>query len=359
MSDVDSIVCVDQNGNPIDETSEKWPLHAVYEIDDSDSSVETVQFIAMVGREEDVLADKKDEEKDDDEQGKNDAAESLISLTGSLSAEDPDRPMQVTSPHNDDTASSCLVDRPSGSSTSSDNSVGGDVDEDMSDVAHHEVEKASKDKEEHTIKHKADETTKLPSLPIRSRVYAKWTNGQYFWGTITARSGDDYYSVLFDDGDYLHQVPKNHLETAAYMKKALGQTPPPLQKQHAKRIEELISPSASTTTLEGMLNNKCGKCLNCKKKDCGQCLSSVSCSKTQGCIQKMSRELSKEQNVAGKKGSCQRCDNCRKEPCGQCAWCRSDEDRCCHKVCSLVHHVVQCQNCSLNLSCLLLLADVL
>jgi hypothetical protein len=44
-------------------------------------------------------------------------------------------------------------------------------------------------------KHKPDETTKVTaSNCVGSRVYAKWTNGQYFWGTITSISGD-YYSV--------------------------------------------------------------------------------------------------------------------------------------------------------------------
>lgn len=210
MSDVDSVVCVDKYGNPIVEPSElSLGQQTVYEIDDSDSSIETetVQLIAMPAREKDVLVhkheekDQDEEEQQDEEEGKNYGAKSPVSLAASLSAEDPDRRVEVIGPHKDDTAHSCLVDQliidiPSNSSSSSVNSDGGNVTEDMSDVIHGEDEEASKQKGGQPMKHhKADKTTMVTSLPIRSRVYARWSNGQYFWGTTTATSADDYYSV--------------------------------------------------------------------------------------------------------------------------------------------------------------------
>jgi hypothetical protein len=45
---------------------------------------------------------------------------------------------------------------------------------------------------------------------------------------------------------------------------------------------------SSPMTLEELLNNKCGECVNCMKDDCGRCTACVANSNTQVCIQKVS-----------------------------------------------------------------------
>lgn len=141
---------------------------------------------------------------------------------------------------------------------------------------------------------------------IGSRVYAKWENGGWYFAEIVDikrkfKSHFDQYSLLFYDGDFIEYASRKSFITRRDYEKVFDKEIPAPPKAHQQRLRRLKSqkPSAieshavsSSMTLEKLLENKCGECVNCTKDDCGRCASCVSHPNTQVCIQKMCCQFS-------------------------------------------------------------------
>lgn len=98
-------------------------------------------------------------------------------------------------------------------------------------------------------------------LNVGSRCYAKFTNGWYYWGEITALKGNCgrlFYDVQFDDGDFLSGIESGLVETekAAYA----GSAPLPI-----------LPDSSQSLGLLDLHSQRCKACTLCKRDECGRC----------------------------------------------------------------------------------------
>jgi hypothetical protein len=135
-------------------------------------------------------------------------------------------------------------------------------------------------------------------------VYAEWENGEWYFAEIVdikrKRLLSPYhYSLLFYDGDFLEYAPRKSFATRADYQKTFHIDIPAPPKEHENRKRNLMSShkpsivephvvSSAPMTLEELLQNRCGECVNCKKEDCGRCASCATNRGTNNCIRKVS-----------------------------------------------------------------------
>ena len=102
-------------------------------------------------------------------------------------------------------------------------------------------------------------------LKVGSRCYAKYSNGQWYWGTVSKISGNGRartFSVQFDDGDYLAGLAAYCIISEEQHKQEFGDS-------NSSRDEKKCRTPSELQTY------RCKECTFCTKEDCGACQSCV------------------------------------------------------------------------------------
>ncbi|KAI2500919.1 hypothetical protein MHU86_13526 [Fragilaria crotonensis] len=158
---------------------------------------------------------------------------------------------------------------------------------------------------------------------VGSRVFCKFTNGEYYWGEISDRkedeSGNVTYAVQFDDGDFLDGIadtsddhPDGNIYTEAGFLKSSKKYPPKRQSMSvppASKRMKVVQPQTLLLqndkngqvgyTLAELYRKRCKKCSACKKEDCMRCNSCTNnrngfVEETECCVWKMCGFINKD-----------------------------------------------------------------
>ena len=157
--------------------------------------------------------------------------------------------------------------------------------------------------EEQAVSVSAVQSSICGDLQVGSRCYAKFTNGQWYWGNVANVTGSGKYKlfsvsqfelveltelwqlltcqhlavqVKFDDGDFLEGLPTYAVVSEKEYNKEMGNLQVPADSEvNDLDCDGTDAGAAAPRSFTVLRKERCRCCSMCSKEDCGKCQSCV------------------------------------------------------------------------------------